>query len=325
MDYQASKSSGKKIILHQLTVKTILQRIVFVLLVSFVFPSFVWADGDITENPLYANVTITAVVPNLYSSPPTQPAQPINWVDMGDNVLFKGVAYPGSIISLLKNGVVVAQVPASPNGNFEFHVRNLDAGVYSFGVRAEDADHLTSKLLQFTVFVTSGITTVIDGIFMPPTITSDKSEVKHGEIITFLGTAAPDANVKLSFHSDTEIFKKVAANSKGIWVFKLDSSELELGNHESKARSITESDISPYSDILPFIVGDTNRLRSKVKSLLGFRQKCDLNSDGRVNILDFSIMAFWYKRLGFPAKVDLNTDNKVNLTDLSILAYCWTG
>jgi hypothetical protein len=44
-----------------------------------------------------------------------------------------------------------------------------------------------------------------------------------------------------------------------------------------------------------------------------------------VNILDFSIMAFWYKRLGFPAKVDLNTDNKVNLTDLSILAYCWTG
>ena len=74
-----------------------------------------------------------------------------------------------------------------------------------------------------------------------------------------------------------------------------------------------------------FRVGDTNRLRAKVSELPGFRKRCDLNNDSRVNILDFSIMAFWYKRLGFPPRVDLNADNNINLTDLSILAYCWTG
>jgi hypothetical protein len=36
-------------------------------------------------------------------------------------------------------------------------------------------------------------------------------------------------------------------------------------------------------------------------------------------------MAFWYKKPSPPAKVDLNSDAKVNIIDFSILAYNWTG
>lgn len=288
------------------------------------------AHAQTTTNPLFESVTITAEVlispgtkPN---NPPVPPAPaPINMIDTTDVAIFRGIAYPGSTISLLKNGIIVAQMPASPNGTFEIRVRNLDPGTYSFGVRAEDEDRVKSKLLLFTIYVSSGVTTVIDGIFMPPTITSDKIEVKRGEVITFLGKSAPNADVRLSLHSDYELLKKAKANASGTWLYKLDSSELELGDHEGKARSLTTDDLSPYSDTLPFRVSDTNRLRQKAQALLGFRKRCDLNNDERVNILDFSIMAFWYKRFGFPERVDLNTDNKVNLTDLSILAYCWTG
>jgi len=135
----------------------------------------------------------------------------------------------------------------------------------------------------------------------------------------------PNGEVRLSFHSAFELLKKTKANSTGAWIYKLDSRELELGDHESKARSLTEEDLSPYSDILPFRISNVTRDRQKVKSLAGFRQKCDLNNDRRVNLIDFSIMAYWYKRTGFPEKVDLNTDKAINLTDLSILAFCWTG
>ncbi|MDQ5962591.1 MAG: hypothetical protein QG653_398, partial [Patescibacteria group bacterium] len=69
-------------------------------------------------------------------------------------------------------------------------------------------------------------------------------------------------------------------------------------------------------------VGTSNKER--LISLRG-NKRCDINQDGRVNLLDFSILAFWYKRAGFPEKVDLNTDKKVDLSDVSILAYCWTG
>ena len=279
-------------------------------------------------NPLTEDITITAVVaPRPIEFPDTQPLPPgpVNMIDTSDVAIFKGISYPGSIISLLKNGTVVATVGASPNGTFEIHLRNLAEGTYSFGVRAEDTDHLKSKLLLFTIYVTSSVTTVVDGIFIPPTLTTDKIEVKKGDIITFLGQSAPDADIRLSLHSDSEVIKKAHSNASGTWMYKLDSSELDLGDHEGMARSLTKDDLSIYSDTLPFRVSDTNRLRAKSPDLSGARARCDLNNDSRVNILDFSIMAFWYKRTGFPTKVDLNTDGKINLTDLSILAYCWTG
>jgi len=51
----------------------------------------------------------------------------------------------------------------------------------------------------------------------------------------------------------------------------------------------------------------------------------DLNGDRRVNLVDFSIAAYWHGRPACPAAVDLNGDGKVTLTDLSILAAHWTG
>jgi hypothetical protein len=240
-----------------------------------------------------------------------------------DTAIFKGLAYPGSIVTLLKNGVIVTEVPASPDGSFEIRLRNLNPGTYSFGIRAEDAGHLRSTLDLYTVYVSSGVTTVVDGIFIPPTITADKSEVKLGDPIVLFGKAAPSANLTISIHSSREIVKKTLSNSSGGWLYKLDSSELEMGTHEGKVRASTESDLSLYSDPLAFTVGTKNTLRSSPSS--SSTNRCDLNGDTRVNLIDFSIMAFWYKRSGFPAKVDFNADGKINLTDLSILAYCWTG
>ena len=58
------------------------------------------------------------------------------------------------------------------------------------------------------------------------------------------------------------------------------------------------------------------------------RERADLNCDGYVNIVDFSILAYWYKRiltLEAAKMVDLNHDGKVDLIDFSIMAYHWTG
>jgi len=58
--------------------------------------------------------------------------------------------------------------------------------------------------------------------------------------------------------------------------------------------------------------------------------KGDLNDDNRVNLIDFSIAAYWYYR---PFNQDfrlkeaerLNGDGKIDLVDFSIMAYYWTG
>jgi hypothetical protein len=290
---------------------------------------------------LSESVTITAIVPEApapYTPPPstggggggggggsnTNTGVPLSTYSAIDSAVFRGLAYPKSIITLLKNGVILTELPASPDGSFEIRVRNLPAGTYSFGIRAEDVDHLKSTLDLYTVYISSGVTTVIDGIFIPPTITTDYEEVKRGDIITLYGKTAPESSVTLSLHSAKEIIKKIKATANGVWIYKLDTNELEKGGHTGKVRSSTETDISLYSDPTSFTVGTVTKKRTASTSTTK-NNRCDLNNDKKVNLLDFSILAFWYKRTGFPAKVDLNTDNKINLTDLSILAYCWTG
>lgn len=275
------------------------------------------------------SVNITAVIlTDTVNTPPIPNSQNngpggvmLNAVP-SDSALFKGLAYPGSIVSLLQNGSVVAEVPANPDGTFEIKVQGVLPGSYTFGIRAEDVKRIRSALQVFSIAITQGSAITVDGIFIPPTITTDKSEVKKGDPILLFGSAAPNAKISISIHSLQEILKNTTSNGAGGWSFKLDSNELALGPHDAKARTIRADGVSLFSDAVTFTVGTLNRPR--VGSLTG-NKRCDINNDGRVNLLDFSILAFWYKRTGFPDKVDLNTDKRVDLSDVSILAYCWTG
>ena len=49
----------------------------------------------------------------------------------------------------------------------------------------------------------------------------------------------------------------------------------------------------------------------------------DLNGDGRVNLIDFSILLHWWGKDN--ALADLNKDGRVGLKDFSIMMYWWTG
>lgn len=327
MAYQASSSCSKEGLIQRLRVSVKNICIVVSIITIVTTTSISFAD-DPAPNPLTVDISISATVlqnPGVNPfTPPSSPGAPSNTNNI-DAVIFRGIAYSSSTVSLLKNGIILAQIPTNQDGTFDIRVRNLDQGTYSFGLRAQDPSGLISKLLMFTVFVSPPVTTVVQGIFIPPTISSDKIEVKQGDSILFFGRSAPNAEVRLSVTSNGELLRKTKADGTGAWIYTMDSQELDLGDYIARARSLTASDTSPYSDLLAFRVGNQNRFRPTDTALGGFRKRCDLNDDGRVNLLDFSIMAFWYKRITFPPRVDLNDDARINLTDLSILAYCWTG
>ena len=54
-----------------------------------------------------------------------------------------------------------------------------------------------------------------------------------------------------------------------------------------------------------------------------FGNRADLNKDGKVNLIDFSILLFNWK--GSDDVADINQDGTVNLTDFSIMLSAWTG
>ena len=51
----------------------------------------------------------------------------------------------------------------------------------------------------------------------------------------------------------------------------------------------------------------------------------DYNGDGRVDLVDFSILIFWFNKSPVPPDIDCNADGKVDIVDFSIVAYYWTG
>jgi len=237
-------------------------------------------------------------------------------------ILFKGLSYPGSKVTILKDGQISAVTLAGSDAKFEVGLSGLSSGDYTFGLWAADSAGQKSTTRTFYLTVFPGVNLVISGIFLPPTISLDKAEVRRGDLLNIFGQTVPSAEVSVTVSSNGPLFKKLSADEEGIWFYKLDTSEIEYGEHAAKARSTIKEDISDFSQLAQFIVSTSSRENPLLKVWI---LKGDFNNDNRISLIDFSIAAYWYKRPSPPVTVDLNSDNKVDLVDFSIMAYYWTG
>ncbi|MEO0119450.1 MAG: dockerin type I repeat-containing protein [candidate division WOR-3 bacterium] len=242
-------------------------------------------------------------------------------------VIISGKAYPNSEVTLLSDGQIRQITRAGSRGDFEITLSNLSSGFYLFTLYAEDSKGRRSSLLTFQVNVVSGQTVRSSGIFLSPTIDIDKTSVKKGDILQIFGQASPDSEVIINVSSEEELFFRIPTEKDGSYLYVLDTSNLEIGQHYTKSRQVyLNQTVSPYSRTLSFNVGE----KSIPKKPSGCPLKGDLNNDCKVNLIDFSIAAYWYKKKLSPKfaeieKNNLNGDGKVDLIDFSIMAYYYTG
>ncbi len=161
------------------------------------------------------------------------------------------------------------------------------------------------------------------GIFIAPTIDTDKAQVKQGDNLVIFGASAPQSDVIIFVNSDNELFLQAKSDDSGAYLYTLDTSPLELGSHTAKSKASVSNEISSFGASVAFTVGAQNIDKDKPTVC----KRGDLNCDGRINLVDFSIMAYWYKKTlsGTGVQADLNKDGKVDLVDFSILVSAWTG
>ncbi len=221
----------------------------------------------------------------------------------------------------MRDAQVAATTVAGADANFSINLSGLSGGNYIFSVYGEDKESRRSNLSTFPVSITSGAATNISGIFIAPTIDVDKSEVKRGDNISIFGQSVPFSEVTIMISSEEDFFGKINADKNGIYFYSFDTSVLDIGQHLTKSKASYGGEVSSLSKAVGFKVG-TKTITAKPAAKVS---RGDLNKDSRVNIVDFSIMAFWYKKTGFPISLDLNNDQKIDLKDFSILAYYWTG
>ncbi len=291
---------------------------------------FVVVVKDFFGNAIATSTQVSAVPVSSTPTPTPTPGGggggggPLPGISTGVN--FFGRAYPNSTITLLKDAQVAATTVAGSDAKFQISLNNVSAGNYIFSVYSEDKNGIRSSLLTFPVSVTYGATTNVTGIFIAPTISTDKSEVKKGDSITIFGQSSPTSEITITVNSEQEFFVKTPSDSDGVYLLNFDSSLLELGNHSTKSKAAVQTEISSFGNTATFIVGTKNVLKGAVQKIM----KCDLNEDGRCNLVDFSIAAFWYKKtlsadFAVREKNHLNGDGKIDLIDFSIMAFYWTG
>ncbi|MEK7084458.1 MAG: hypothetical protein AAB932_04450, partial [Patescibacteria group bacterium] len=241
-------------------------------------------------------------------------------------VIFSGRAYPLSKVYLLKDAQFSAQTVAGPDAKFEIELAGITEGNYVFTIYGEDADGRRSAPLAFPIALSKGATTRVSGLFIAPTISVDKSEVRRGDDIAIFGRSAPNADIVIAVHSNEEQFVSTASDRDGAYLYNFDTTPLDLGEHSTKSKARAGTDVSPFGNAVAFVVG-TKTVDAQPKQCPA---KADVNGDCKVNLVDFSIAAYWYKR---PLSADfqrvekeqLNGDGTVTLVDFSIMAYYWTG
>lgn len=232
-------------------------------------------------------------------------------------VVLEGKAYPGSEIHILKDGKETTITKADSKADFRKEIEDITPGIYTFSLWAEDKDEIKSITYTLTFRVTLNAITTVSGIFLPPTISTDETVVKRGEILNIFGQAVPEVEIEVHILS-LEIIKKVQSNKIGVWLLAFNTQPLEEGPHTTKARfELNAKERSGFGQAFSFYVGE------RTVPFVEICSQADFNKDGRVNLVDFSIFLNWWEKAN--GQSDLNKDGIVNLPDLSILLSCWTG
>lgn len=241
-------------------------------------------------------------------------------VNLGDSsISVSGSAYPGRTINILLDSEPVGSVRVATNGRFEFATK-ASPGTASLSFWSTDESNTRSITFNTTFDVTQGAITNISGVTLPPTLRVSKQNVNPGDKITVSGQAVPNATIELHIDKSSPILT-TTSDAKGLWSLELDTGTLSIAEHILKARSITGTSPlltqSSFSTALQLFVGVDGKVTSP----------SDLNRDGKVNLIDFSILIFWWDTNGGNSNppADISGNGKVGLEDFSILLFNWTG
>ncbi|MFH1036608.1 MAG: dockerin type I domain-containing protein [Patescibacteria group bacterium] len=231
-------------------------------------------------------------------------------------VVFIGRAYPSAIITILKNGTVIASFSADNVGLFNREISGIAADTYNFSVFAEDTEGRRSVTIGFTVGILESRVTTISGIFISPTIDLGPTQVEKGDPVDIYGQSFPESKITI-FISSNEIVKDTSATKAGKWSYRLDTTPLEESEHSARAQALNGAgELSAFSQTMSFLV---------VKKGAMVCRGADLNFDDKINLTDFSILLYyWRQRKPLNICADINHDGIVDLTDFSIMMYYWT-
>ena len=234
--------------------------------------------------------------------------------DKETRVVLRGKAFPGSIVSILLDGRELGTATADTNADFLYSTNTVPPGTATFGFLARDARGVTSITTSVVFEVVQSAITTVANVFIPPTLTVTPARVEPGDSFTMTGHTVPHADVSVDIRPGGSTPLTAKANAAGVWTIQADSASFDRGAYTAKAAfRLSPLVKSGFGKAVSFSIGtDARTGRSP-----------DLNQDGKVNLVDFSIFLLSWNT--DDEEPDFNEDGRVNLADFSIMLFAWTG
>lgn len=235
-------------------------------------------------------------------------------------VLIKGKAYPNATVNILRDGQIAGLATADTLADFSYETTSITPGPTTFGFWANDALGLRSITFTTSFQVTQNAVTTVSNVYLPPTIDLRSKKIAPGDPVEAFGSSAPSAQLQVFLDREQEPKGGATSTPGGAWSVSVptlgvagEAFHTIKASFDYSAPGETPAK-SGYSQALNFYLGSRD-VSSPISA--------DLNGDGKVNLIDFSILLFHWGT--DHAIADLNQSGRVDLTDFSIMLFNWTG
>jgi len=229
-------------------------------------------------------------------------------------IILRGKGFPNRDVNILLDGKSIGVVRADSSANFSFSTTEITPGTATFGFWSSDAAGTNSITASIVFDVVQSAVTTVANILIPPTTRVSETQMAPGDLLTISGQSVPSAGIIAQIYNGPVVFNS-ETNRTGAWALQVDTASLTTGYHLVRAAfELSSTTRSGYGRSVNFYIGGEAPLKDKSP---------DLNGDGKVNLVDFSIFLLsWNTDDDRP---DFNSDGKVNLGDFSIMLFAWTG
>ncbi len=290
--------------------------LVFTLVVAVSVLSFGWVAAQMTDSD---TLDVSAVVGS--PAPPGGTGSG-SGSSSGATVVMSGWAFPGAKLTLLRDGSVATRLIANPDGSFQITLNGISLGNYQLAIFAEDQDGLLSSPHTINLAANTVQPYNFTNIIIPPTIKVNPTNIGLGQAYVISGYAPVSSSVNAQIPGLVNL-GTTTADANGYYQLSLTNSlppGIQLIRTQAQLFSFTSLFSKPVQVVF-YLPGQTPIPPPPAQ--LGV---CvDYNKDRRVNLIDFSILLFWFGKPAAPSTIDCNRDNVIDIKDFSILMYFWTG
>ncbi len=242
-----------------------------------------------------------------------------------ESVIFSGSAYPGAIVSVIRDGRVHASGRAGSDGEFNFTAERM-SGTYVAQVSAVDVDGQTSSHVLVPIQILTQFPVSVSRLLIPPTARVVGTRIS--------GHSIPASTVVATVTSGqgTVTTLQGAASQSGAYTIELP--QLPNGTYTISVLAVKGTGVTQSSRVFTYTVGplpkvNTPELPAQPKAAPAKgctpTPRGDLNCDKKINSTDYNLLRAWYGRTGFPAGYDLTKDGKISAADFARIAAFWTG